>query len=292
MISYYKEKISLISQLRDCFNKKGFTELITPVLRQGTGDIIKRVPVESFGYLRDSHELQLRYALSIYDSVYEIGSCFRHEEAGSNTNMSEFLLMEVFSSQYSIEDLCNSLRELLHQLNNVITIESMSVSGYIEDKLKIDLFTQPQKLLFDTLRGKYPKAKFNYGYEYVNLFISEEIEPLTKGKFIFLKDYPECTCSYAKIIGGESSSVVNRVELFANCLEIANGFDDECNADRFLKRNNPPIFENEELVTALALETGVLPKSSAGLGIGIERLCMALYGIENINQLQYISDKF
>lgn len=292
-MSYFAKKLEIILKMQQFLNKYGFYEVRTPTLRRDAGDLIKRIKLESgISYaLRDSHELQLRWLLTEFDSVYEIGSCFRHEMADtSTTNISEFMLMELFTSKYNLNQIKDLVKEFIHSIKSDTVFDEISIADYIKDNIKIDLMTESQESLYSYLKKLYADKLFDNNYEYVLHYIETEIEPLSTGKVVFFTDYPECTCSYANIVRG---NVVNRFELFANGLELANGFDDECNAERFRKRNEElPVFPKEENAIATALENGILPSASSGVGIGIERLCMFLYGVDDINEFSFTSNFF
>lgn len=288
IMNHFKQKISLICDLKQFLESRGFNEVLTPVLRKDSGSLIKRISVATGDALRDSHELQLRYLLSDYDSVYEIGSCFRDEVA--ETKAQEFLLMELFSSKHSLNDLMELTKQFILQQKPEIVFEQISIAGLIGNEFGIDLFSGQQELLFQKLKQKYSQEHFDYDYKYVIHYIEEEVEPLSKGKVVFLTNYPECTCSYANIKKGD---VINRFELFADGLELANGFEDECSPQRFRERNSLlPIFKKEEETILRMLSDGSLPSKSAGVGIGIERLCMFLLDSKNIVDFAFPSDDF
>lgn len=283
-MNYFAQKVEVIAKMQRFLNDYSFNEVHTSVLRRDEGDLIKRIKLEeNFTYaLRDSHELQLRYLLTEFDSVYEIGSCFRYEtEDKSKTNLSEFTLMELFTSRYNLLQIQELVRKFILSVKPDTIFDEISIADYIKENIGIDLMKEPQQLLYDYLKKRYADNLFENDYKYVLQYIEDTIEPLSHGKVVFLTDYPECTCSYANIKSGD---VIERFELFANGLELANGFADECNAARFKARNKAlPIFPQEEKVIAEALENAKLPSASAGVGIGIERLCMFLFNVNDIN---------
>ena len=243
--------------------------------------------------LRDSHELQLRNLLSVYNSLYEIGQCFRDESLEDyKTNSKEFLLMELFTKEKTLYELKKLIQNFILIFKPEIKFKNISIAEHIFKEFQIDLYTQSQNLLYDKLKKLYSELDLK-NYEYVLHYIEENIEPMSKNCVVFFYDYPECTCSYANIKGNEKSNVISRFELFANEIEIANGFDDECNEERFRERNKEyPLFEREEHCIIEGLKDGSLPRKSAGIGIGIERLCMFLFNESDINIFKYPSNEF
>lgn len=289
-MNLFKEKMELVYELKRFLEGNSFQEVLTPIFRKDPGQLIPRIPVNKNYALRDSHELELRYLLSLYPCVYEIGSCFRNEQGKQNTNATEFLLMELFSSRHRLSDLMDLTKQFLRQCRPQIDFQVISIHDYIHKDLGVDLFYEPQEKLYEILRQLYPEAQLGSNYEYVDRYIEDKLHPLSAGKVVFFTEYPECTCSYANILQG---NVISRFELFADCLELANGFDDECSVERFIKRNHPlPIFPEEEAAILQGLRDGSLPASSSGLGIGIERLCMFLYNSKRIDDFMFPSDCF
>jgi len=290
-MNLYANKIQVIHSLKNFLEDRGFQEVLTPTLRKDQGNLISRIPLVGGSALRDSHELQLRCLLSLYPCVYEIGSCFREEDGTkADTNAKEFLLMELFSSKHTLADLEDFVRLFILQYRPDTIFLKVSVAEQIRKDFGIDLFHESQEELYRVLRQRYPEKSFKNDYEYVLHYIEAELEPLSKGTVIFFTEYPECTCSYANILQG---SVISRFELFADNKELANAFDDECSAYRFIERNKSlPIFPEEETVIAQSLHDGNLPANSAGLGIGIERLCMFLFDREKISDFNFPVDGF
>ncbi len=290
-MNLYIKKIFLIKSLKAFLEENGFTEVITPTLRRDGGKIIERVPLKDEYFLRDSHELQLRALLSCYPCVYEIGSCFRNEDTNKkSTNLFEFLLMELFSSKHNLSDLMSLTKEFLWKQRPDIDFVEISVAESIRADTGVNLFCEPQENLYAFFRRKYGSSKFDYDFEYVEHYIDTELVPLSRGKIVFFTQYPECLCSYANILGG---NVTSRFELFANGIELANAFDDECCVDRFIQRNKDlPLFEREEKLIANMLKEEKLPTHSAGIGIGIERLCMFLCNGAKITDFSFPFDSF
>lgn len=289
-MNLYKEKMQLVHKLKRFLEDSNFQEVLTPISRRDQGQLIPRFPFGQNYALRDSHELELRYLLSLYPCVYEIGSCFRIEDRKHDTNATEFLLMELFSSKHKLSDLMELTKQFLWQYRPEINFQVISIRDCIHRDLDIDLFHEPQEKLYAALKQRYSEKQFESNYRYVEHYIEERVHPLSEGRVVFFTEYPECTCSYADILQG---NVISRFELFADKLELANGFDDECSVERFRKRNEAfPLFPREEAAVMQGLLDGSLPANSAGLGIGIERLCMFLFNSKQISDFMFPSDEF
>lgn len=289
-MSLFMDKMCIAKELKTFLEIQGFWEVSTPVFRKDIGKAIRRIRVEGGMALRDSHELQLRYLLSEKNAVFEIGSCFREEaEDKKQTNAKEFLLMELFTIEHDLKALMELIKKFIAKYKGNVVFKEISIAERIKVDLGIDLFSDPQDVLYEKLKKEYLCKEWK-DYQYVEQYIRDSIEPLSKNEIVFFTEYPECTCSYANILRG---NVISRFELFADGIELANGFDDECNSERFLRRNAEfPLFSTEEKWIAECLEKGILPSKSSGVGIGIDRLCMFLYDIKDINKFSFPTNIF
>ena len=145
--------------------------------------------------------------------------------------MFEFLLMELFSSKHDLNDLMSLIKAFLWERRPDIDFAEISVAKSIRADTGVDIFHEPQENLYAFLRRKYGDSKFDHDFKYVEHYVDTELVPLSRGKVVFFTQCPECLCSYANILEGD---VTARFELFANKIELANAFEDECCVDRFL----------------------------------------------------------
>jgi elongation factor P--(R)-beta-lysine ligase len=124
---------------------------------------------------------------------------------------------------------------------------------------------------------------------FFKLFI-QEVEPaMGDEKPYFVKDWPASISTMAKM---KDEKKVERFELYARGLEIANGYteliDREAQRERFERDN----LERERLgKEVFAADEGFLKGlaelrgSFAGVSVGVDRLLMALKGTENIDDV-------
>ena len=97
---------------------------------------------------------------------------------------------------------------------------------------------------------------------------------------MFVYDYPAYQCALAKL-SNSTRKVAERLELFINGMEIANGYselNDPREQDRRMREQVEGRGDDDEVPPAVdedyivALEHGMPP--AAGIGIGIDRLVM------------------
>jgi lysyl-tRNA synthetase class 2 len=109
---------------------------------------------------------------------------------------------------------------------------------------------------------------------------------MAKYPYLILKEYPTYDSPLAKRIKN-NPLFVERAEVYVNGMEIANMYSE----------NTDPVYQREVFLKQVkkkedktidedfieALEHGIPP--CAGIGIGIERLCMILLGLNSIRDV-------
>lgn len=285
MNTAYKQKIEMIKSLRGFWEEKGATEVFTPVMRKTSSSSIRRVQTEYGTFLRNCQELQLRLMMEYYGDVFEIGSSFRREESEDATHGREFTLCEVQFAGKRMEFLISTLKEFIGFFRRDFCFEEISVAEETYHLTGIDIVTEGELALVNYLEGRYPHFKFNHNFQLINYFIQQEIEPLSLGKCVFFTEYPACTLSLARYTDA-SKEIINRFEFFINGIEVSNGYENSIDIDEFVKRNKKvEMFTAEEKYLEERLRDGSVPTDTAIIGIGVERLCMALYNVSDIQML-------
>lgn len=281
----YKLKIDTVKALRQFFADRGATEVFTPITRRTSSASMQRVRTEFGTYLRNCQELQLRLMMEYYGDVFEIGSNFRLEEDDDATHGREFTLLEAQFAGRDLSFLMGLLRDIVSSLRGDSFFEVISVAETIKERTGIDIVTSGEMALVSHLKTLYPTLSFAQNFQIINYYISQEIEPMSTGRCVFFTDYPACTLSLARY-DIASKEIVRRFEFFINGIEVSNGYENSLDIDEFVERNKKvDMFTAEEQYLETALRSGRIPTDTSIIGIGIERLCMALYGISDIRYL-------
>ncbi len=281
----YTKKIETIKKLRIFFDEIGATEVFTPIFRKSTSPSMKRIETKSGIYLRNCQELYLRLMMEYYGDVFEIGSSFRIEAKEDEIHGCEFTLLEAQFANKKLCDLMNILKKIIFDVRPEFIFEEISVAETIKTKTGIDLVSLGESALVEYLSNFYPKFQFKHNFQIINHYIQQEIEPISRGKCVFFTEYPSCTLSLARYYKS-SKEIIKRFELFINGIEISNGYENSIDIDEFVKRNKSvSMFTKEEAYLEKKLREGAIPVDTSIIGIGIERLCMVLYDISNIQLL-------
>ena len=295
------KRSKIINELRVFLNSKNFIEVETPVLQPIYGGANAKPftthhnTLDQKLYLRIADELYLkRLIVGGFDKVYEISKNFRNEGMDRNHNP-EFTMLEFYSAYEDIHDMINITESLIKHVAKTIKYDDKKIqfdkkfkvlSFYNSlDKLsKQQISSMESKELYKllkkqgiTLDKKSNKAKL------LDKAFSHYVEPLLIEP-TFVIDYPKELSPLAKNLrDDDSSSLVERFELFIGGMEIANAFSElndpleqrmrleEQTKLRELGDDEAQVLDEDFLE---ALETGMPP--TGGVGIGVDRLVMIL----------------
>jgi len=300
----FRKRSLLISEIRRFFDAKGFLEVETPMMQPMAGGAMARPFVTHHNalhltlYLRIAPELYLkRLVVGGFDRVYEINRNFRNEGISTQHNP-EFTMLEFYQAYADYRDLMALTEELLPHLAEAVTgsqeltyqgqrlsfappwprltLEEalVKLGGLDEGALKTDDDVRQIAIRHGvTLLPGWGRGKI----------MGELFDALVERKLIqptFIIDFPTELSPLAKA-KREDPGVVQRFELFAGGMEIANAYselnDPREQRARFVEQargREQGDLEAHGLDEDFlrALEYGMPP--AAGEGIGIDRLAM------------------
>ena len=280
-------KSRVLFALRDMLRAEGFLELTTPVARRADLGPGRRAPVALDGgrFLRAMIGPALRVNLARHPRIFEIGPCFRPEKPDAEHG-SEFSMLDLYAAGESYEWLIAFAQRLVSEhLPNPTT--RLSITDHVRESFGIDLRTQPIGDLPARMAervGMDPDTGFK---TVLGRYIEHELEPRSAGTALFLTEFP---------LGGDEPCArrtpgtvaqLNRFELIVNGLEVVHGYEDEVDEAEFTARARAvDLYDDEQRHAWQEINLGRVPGASVGLGIGIERLCMAATGIADIGAFQ------
>ena len=305
------QRSAIINELRNFLNSKNFIEVETPVLQPLYGGanakpfITHHNTLDQKLYLRIADELYLkRLIIGGFDKVYEISKNFRNEGMDKNHNP-EFTMLEFYSAYNDIYDMIDITQSLIrHAANKICSNNSNEID--FNNKFQIISFFKSldqysnnhiskmnHNELFDLLNKNDIKIDKNISYgKLLDKAFSYYVEPhLIEPTFVI--DYPKVLSPLAKELRtDDTSSLVERFELFINGMEIANSFSELNDPVEQRNRLNEQVKQREhgdDEAQVLdedfleAMETGMPP--TGGVGIGIDRLVMILTNQESIKDV-------
>jgi lysyl-tRNA synthetase class 2 len=309
-IEALQRRADTLKTIRAFFARKGVLEVETPYLSRAanTDPYIDSLDAwyqatTSSGkekrYLHTSPEFPMKRLLaSGCGSIFQICKVFRQGESGRLHNP-EFTMLEWYRPDMHYRALMEEVAELVQCVlpveYQVTSCEYISYRDAFERYAGINPFTASAEALIECAHhgvGDVPGLLADDRDAWLSLLLTHLVEPhLGTGKLTFLYDFPISQASLANV-RQDNPPVAERFELYINGIELANGFqeltDAQIQRERFeqdlLVRQkkglaNVPIDEN----MLDALEDG-LPDCS-GVALGIDRLCMIIMGVSDINQV-------
>jgi lysyl-tRNA synthetase class 2 len=308
----FKKRSTLIWEIRNQMNSRGWVELETPVLQRLTGGAAARPFVTHHHaldrelFLRTATELYLKRAIvGGFEDVYEFGKFFRNEGMSPQHNP-EFTMLEMFVGGADY----NGVMEFVEVLVANVVEKVMGTTKVMRDGVEIDFAAPWPRVtlrdellreagidiyeasrdelaevagddadpkddwagLVDTLQGKLVEPKLIQPTYIIDLPI--DIWPLVKVH----EDDPKICEAFDGIVAG--------MEIVGGGTDLNDPIEQR---ERFIKQRerqesgaeDDPHPHDEEFVRAL--EYGMPPAS--GCGLGIDRLLMIMTGAKTLRDV-------
>ena len=304
----------IVSAMRQYLENKGYIEVETPALQPQYGGAFARPFVTHHNaldmelFLRIADELYLkRLIVGGFDGIFEIAKDFRNEGMDRDHNP-EFTMMELYVAFHDyyfmmdlVEEMIRTIAEKVlgdlkityrdHVLDFSKPWKRLSYFEAIEHFTGIDLYQKDMKSLKEAAKKlKLDIDKDANAMQIIDYIFSEHVEPnLMQPTFII--DYPVELSPLAKM-HRSIEGLVERFEGYIACKEICNAFS-ELNdpIDQFerLREQAELRAGGDEEAMAIdedyirAMEYGMPP--TAGLGVGVDRLCMLLTNAPSIRDV-------
>ena len=285
-------KSDLLHKIRALLREQGFAEVTTPTFRQAndlTGKRARAAVGGRDGWLRSMIGPALRYQLAHTPRVFEIGPCFRNETADA-THIPEFSMLDLYAADAGY-DYLTDLAEKLVSLAHPGTPQRISVADHLKATLGIDLAHETLDRHTAALANHLGFASDTPLIDLLESYISAELEPRSAGTVLFIVDMPLGGNEPCAKLREGTAAVLNRFEVFIDEIEIVHGYEDETDAEAFIRRASAVgLYNPEQGLVQKAILAGAVPAHSVGLGIGIERLCMAATGAQDISLFQQSAD--
>jgi lysyl-tRNA synthetase class 2 len=322
----FEKRAKIVRSIRSFFDTRGFVEVETPMMQSLYGGAAARPFMTHHNtldidlYLRIAPELYLkRLTVGGLDRVYEINRNFRNEGISTHHNP-EFTMLEFYWAYADYHDLMDFTEELLRTVAVEVNGEPKST---FEGK-EIDWSTFRRLTMREAIREFWPEAAGakpaleDFGDQEKVVAMGRALQksgvqfPLDpsapKGRIIadifeavaeehlfqptFIYDFPLAISPLSKNKRDEPEEWVERYELYAGGMEIANAFSELNDPEEQRKRFEQQLAEkargdeeahqmDEDYIRALSF--GMPP--AGGEGIGIDRVTMLLTGSSSIRDV-------
>jgi elongation factor P--(R)-beta-lysine ligase len=300
------KRAAIMAEIRRFFADRGVLEVETPTMSQATVTDIHLIPFQTrfIGpgaadgltlYMMTSPEYHMKRLLAAGSgSIYQLGRSFRNEEAGRYHNP-EFTMLEWYRPHYDMYRLMNEVDDLLQQILDCNSAETLSYQQVFLRHLDIDPLSADKAQLCEAA-AKLDLSNIADTEEdrdtLLQLLFTVGVEPhIGRDKPVFVYHFPASQASLA-VISSEDHRVAERFEVYFKGIELANGFHELTDGDEQLQR-----FEQDNLSRArrgllqnpidmnliAALKHG-LPDCS-GVALGVDRLVMLALGAGRLSEV-------
>jgi lysyl-tRNA synthetase, class II len=308
------KRTRMINSMRDFLNSAGALEVDTPVLQTIPGGAAARPFITHHNaldipfYLRIANELYLkRLIVGGFDWVYEFSRNFRNEGM-DRTHNPEFTILEFYVAYKDYFWMMETTESMLEtaalavngstlvkageqEINFKAPYKRISILDAISESTGTDVSVLDEEGLRELCRTLHIPADKSMGK---GKLIDELFGATSEHRFIqptFIIDYPVEMSPLTKKHRSKKG-LVERFELIINGKEIANAYselnDPVDQRERFEEQvelmergDEEAMFIDNDFLRAL--EYGMPP--TAGIGIGIDRLCMLLTGQPSIQDV-------
>ncbi|MFN3841259.1 MAG: lysine--tRNA ligase [Cyclobacteriaceae bacterium] len=310
------KRTQLVNSMREFLNSKAYLEVETPVLQPLYGGAAARPfkthhhTLDMTLYLRIANELYLkRLIVGGYNGVYEFSKDFRNEGM-SRFHNPEFTQVELYVAYKDYFWMMDLVEEMIEKVAlDLHGTTEVKVGDHIIDFRRpwkrftmfeairhftnVDISSMDEQALRDTCRKLHVPVDDTMGKgKLIDAIFGEKCEPhLIQPTFIM--DYPIEMSPLAKK-HRSVPGLVERFEAICNGKEICNAFselnDPIDQRKRFEEQLELGKRGDEEAMTLdedflRALEFGMPP--TAGLGVGIDRLCMIMTNQPSIQDVLF-----
>lgn len=286
-------RAKILAALRSALDGQGFVEVETPVrIPAPANEPHIRPPASGNAFLRASPELQMKQLLAAgMEKIYSLGPCFREGERGDH-HAPEFTMLEWYRAHAGYRAVLDDAKQLVQNAARILRNGDESVFRF--RGVELDLFGEwieiPVREAFRRYAGWDPIEAFDP--DRFDLDMALVIEPsLPRNRPCVLIDYPAPAASLSRLSPADSR-IAERWELYLGGLELANAFgeltDPAEQRARFQRARQEkialgePAFDlDEEFLSALPN----MPPSG-GAAMGVDRLCMVLLELDDIENVR------
>ncbi len=286
----FRVQAGIVQQFRNFLQTQGFTEIRSPKLQSASAEGGANVfSLDYFGkkaYLAQSPQFYKQMMVGVYERVFEVGSVFRAERHQTARHLNEYVSLD-FEMGYidDFTDLCAMETAMLASVFDYLRqsfaeeIQTLKVSLPSVDRIPSIRFVEAKELVARTYNRKI-KDPHDLEPEEERL-ISDVIKRQTGSDFVFVTHYPASKRPFYAMNDPENPKLTLSFDLLFRGLEITTGGQRIHDYDEQVAKMVDKGLAPEDFKSYLMAHRHGMPPHG-GLGIGLERLCMKLFGDSQI----------
>ncbi|UZE96981.1 EF-P lysine aminoacylase EpmA [Alkalimarinus alittae] len=298
-------RADILAATRCFFAERSVLEVETPLLSYSTATDLHLASVSAQVdlphqqgskqmFLQTSPEFAMKRLLAAGSgAIYQTTKSFRNGESGIRHNP-EFTMLEWYRPGFSLSELMSEVADYLSVVAKLDKPDVITYQQAFLQYLNIDPHRADEQTLFQLAKQKTGISGDGLSRDdCLDLLLTHCIESkLGCEKPVFMIEYPASQASLANIKEIDGIKLAQRFELYANGLELANGYDELIDADEQLHRFKadnkarkldglPEIPIDHHLIEAL--KSGLIKCS--GVALGMDRLQMVIQKTSSIDDV-------
>lgn len=283
-----RQRSNLLQAIRSFFLQRAYIEVDTPLRLPVLIPEANLIPFASEEcFLQTSPELCMKRLLARgCTQIFQICHCFRKEELG-RLHQSEFTMLEWYHKGWNYFDLMEECEQLVASLTSRVVDVTTAMDG---DSLcwrgnRVSMALPWDRLTVAEAFQRYAGVDVHSTLEQGTFdeVLTMAVEPhLGQERPVFLHDYPVALGSLARRSPADPG-VAERFELYVAGVELANGFSELVDPEEQRQRFKQEIdaIRGQGRMAAMPekfLADLELLGETAGIALGVDRLCMLLTG--------------
>ncbi|MCW5205796.1 EF-P lysine aminoacylase GenX [Desulfobulbus sp. F5] len=282
----------LLQAVRSFFLTRNYLEADTPIRLPMLIPEAEIQPLTSEGrFLQTSPELCMKRLLAGGCSrLFQTCRCFRKGERG-RLHQEEFAMLEWYQVGWSYVELMAESEALVRELAHICAEQGWqdlpAWAAQAEPWLRLTVEEAFQRFVGISAEHAVATGHFDQ-------LLVEQVEPeLGRLGAVFLCDYPIALAALARP-KPDKPTVAERVELYINGIELANGFSELTDATAQRRRFSAEMKKagiSSELMPEKFLRAVEQLPDCAGIALGLDRLLMILLGRKSIAEVLPFADE-
>ena len=287
-----RQRSNLLQAIRSFFLQRAYIEVDTPLRLPVLLPEANLIPFASEEcFLQTSPELCMKRLLARGCSqIFQICHCFRKEEHG-RLHQSEFTMLEWYHKGWDYFDLMGECEQLVAFLASRAADVATAMEGehLCWRESRVSMALPWDRLTVAAAFERYAGVDVHETLEQGTFdeVLVTAVEPhLGKDRPVFLHDYPVVLGSLARR-SPTNPGVAERFELYVAGIELANGFSELVDPEEQRQRFNQELDSIRAQGRDAAMPEKFLADlpllgETAGIALGVDRLCMLLLGRDTL----------
>ncbi len=286
-LAIFKIRHQALQSARDHLLSEGFIEVNTPkIVATATESGAALFPISYFereAFLSQSPQLYKEVLTGCFERVFEVGPIFRAEEHDTPRHLNEATSIDIEVAYAAADDVMKILENLITDIFSHVKLKCAEELKTLDHKLEVPKKPFP-RITYDEALRKLERAgvKVPWG-EDLPTPAERKLGELIGGAY-FVIDWPMVLKPFYTMPHERDPKLAYAFDLMHKEIELASG-GTRVHQEKLLVKQlkqkglNPQSFESH----LQSFKYGSLPPH-AGWGLGLDRLTMALTGVDNVRE--------